>query len=105
MAAARRAATAFFDSYIAYLYGRAAARNVIDAGAALRRQLEHDQATITPAERASHPHIARLAVASTGPPVSVIAIALVDVDHGRPVRLTATLEPHGRSWLVVAVDG
>ena len=105
VAAARRVASAFFHSYIAYLYGRARARQVKGADPALRRQLAQGHATITPAERAERPRLTRLAVASAGPPVSVIAIAFVDVDHRRPLRLTATLEPHRRSWLVAAVDG
>jgi hypothetical protein len=103
--AARAAARAFFSSYLAYLYGRLPGRDVIDADQNLRWQLEHGQATTTPAERAEHPRIAHLSLASAGPPVSVVATALVDIDHGQPLRLSATLEPHRRTWLVVAIGG
>jgi hypothetical protein len=32
-----------------------------------------------------------------------VALAVVDVDHGQQLRLTATLEPRHRDWLVVAI--
>jgi hypothetical protein len=105
VAAARSVAKAFFSSYIACLYGRLPARDVTGADRSLRWQLEHGHATTTPAERASHPRLAHLSLVSAGPPVSVVATVVVTVDHGQSVRLTATLEPHRRAWLVAAVAG
>ena len=98
-------ARAFFTSYLAYLYGRLPASDVAGADQSLRWQLEHGARDHHPAERASRPRIARLSLASAGPPVSVIAVAVVDAGHGQPSQLTATLEPHRRTWLVVAIGG
>ncbi len=103
--AARTVARAFFSSYVAYLYGRLPATRVVGSDQALRWQLEHGRATTTPAECASRPRIAHLSLASAGPPISVVAVAVIDVDHDRPSRLTATLEPYLRTWLVVAITG
>jgi len=105
VSAARTVARAFFSSYVAYLYGRLPARRVAGANRCLRWQLEHGHAIITPTERASRPRIAHLSLASTGPPISVVAVAVIDVDHGQPSRLTATLELDRRTWLVVAIAG
>ena len=108
VAAARRVASAFFHSYIAYLYGRAPARQSQRRRPGSSPQLAQGHATITPAERASHPRLTRLAVASAGPPVSVIAIAFVDVDHRRPAaphrnaRATPPQLARSRSRRVVA---
>jgi hypothetical protein len=96
-------ARAFFASYLAYLYRRRPASHVAGAGQSLRAQFEHGHATLTPVERASRPHLARLSITSAGPPVSVVAVALVNVGPGRSSRLTATLEPRRGKWLVVAV--
>lgn len=105
LSTARTVARAFFSSYVAYLYGRLPATHVVGSDQALRWQLEHGRATTTPAERASRPRIAHLSLASGGPPISVVAVAVMDVDHDRPSRLTATLEPYLRTWLVVAITG
>jgi hypothetical protein len=105
VSAARPVAKAFFASYLAYLYRRRPAGRVAGAGQSLRAQLAHGHATLTPVERASHPHLARLSITSAGPPVSVVAMALVNVGPGRPSRLTATLEPRRGKWVVVAIAG
>jgi len=105
VSAARAVARAFFSSYVAYLYGRLPATRVVGSDQALRWHLEHGRATTTPAERASRPRIAHLSLASAGPPMSVVAVAVMDIDHDRPSRLTATLEPYLRTWLVVAITG
>jgi hypothetical protein len=42
-------------------------------------------------------------VAIAGPPVSVTAVAFVELGPGQPSQLSATLEPAGRTWRVVAV--
>lgn len=102
---ARGAARAFFETYVAYLSGRLPAGRVADASPALRAQLESDRAETTPAERASRSRIARLSVAIAGPPVSVTAVAIVELRRGQRSHLTATLEPAGRTWRVVAVGG
>jgi hypothetical protein len=105
LSAARPVARAFFASYIAYLYGRRPATHVAGAAQNLRTQLEHSHATLTPAERASRPHLAHLSITSAGPPVSVVAVALVDAGAGPRSRLTATLELRRGKWLVVAIAG
>jgi hypothetical protein len=102
---ARSVARAFFTTYVAFLYGRLPARRVADADQALHEQLEHADATTTPAERASRPRIAHLSLTAAGPPVSVIAVADVTTACCAPTQLTASLETNGRSWLVVAVTG
>ena len=101
--AARAAARAFFSSYVAYLSGRLPAERVADVSPALRARLEAGRAETTPAERAAHPRIDRVSIAIAGPPASVTAIAIVNAEPGQRSQLTATLEPAGRTWRVVAV--
>ena len=105
LSTARPVARAFFTTYVAYLSGRLPAERVADVSPALRAQLESGRAETTPAERAARPRIGRLSIATAGPPVSVTAIAIVDAGPGQGSRLTATLEPAGRTWRVVAVGG
>jgi hypothetical protein len=105
VSAARSVARAFFASYLACLYGRRPARHVAGADQRLRAQLAHGHATLTPAERASRPHVAHLSITSAGPPVSIVAVAQVDVGRGPSSRLTATLEPRRGKWVVVAIAG
>jgi hypothetical protein len=105
LSAARPVARAFFASYIAYLYRRRPPTRVAEADPALRAQLEHGHAKLTPTERASRPHLAHLSITSAGPPVSVVAVALVDAGPGCSSRLTATLEPRRGKWVVVAIAG
>ena len=64
---------------------------------------ESGRAETTPAERASHARIGRVYVAIAGPPVSVTAVAFLELGPGQPSQLSATLEPAGRTWRVVAV--
>jgi hypothetical protein len=104
VSAARPAARAFFASYIAYLYRRRPPTRVAGADQNLRAQLAHGHATLTPAERAARPHLVRLSITSAGPPVSVAAVALLQVGQASS-RLTATLEPRRGKWLVVAIAG
>jgi hypothetical protein len=100
---ARAAARAFFETYVAYLYGRLPAERVVDVSPALRAQLESGRAETTPAERASHARIGRVYVAIAGPPVSVTAVAFLELGPGQPSQLSATLEPAGGTWRVVGV--
>jgi hypothetical protein len=46
----------------------------------------------------------RLSITSAGPPVSVAAVALLQVGQASS-RLTATLEPRRGTWVVVAIAG
>jgi hypothetical protein len=78
---------------------------VAETDPGLRSQLEQDHATVTPAERASHPRIAHLTLSSSGPPISVLAVATVMTGCCESTTVTATLEPHLGAWLVVAVSG
>jgi hypothetical protein len=102
---ARSVATAFLRTYLAYLYGRLPATRVTGAAPALHRELAQGHATTTPAERATRPHISRITLTSAGPPISVVAVAVVTTACCAPSQLTATLEPHDNRWLVVAVNG
>ena len=103
--AARAVARAFFSTYVVYLSGRLPAERVVDVSPALRAQLDAGRAETTPAERAARPRIGRLSIAVAGPPVSVTAIAIVNAEAGQGSRLTATLEPAGPTWRVVAIGG
>jgi hypothetical protein len=103
VAAALPVAGAFFISYVAYLYGRRPASDVAGADRSLRWRLEHGHANITPAECASRPRLTHVSAAAGGPPVSVVATAVIDVGHRQLARLTATLEPYHRTWRVVAI--
>lgn len=100
---ADRTAKRFFISYIGYLYARLHGRAVADVDPQLRALLQDDRALGTPAERAARPAILHITLAPAGPPVSAIATATVVAD-GQRHRLTATLEPRARGWIVVAVD-
>jgi hypothetical protein len=103
VSAARPVARAFFISYVAHLYGRQPARGIAGADRSLQWELEHGHATITPAEHSSRPRLTHLAVAAAGPPVSVVATAVIDVGHHQLAHLSATLEPHRHTWRVVAI--
>jgi hypothetical protein len=102
---ARSVATHFFSTYLAFLYGQLPARRVTGVDRTLRHDLENGQATTTPAERTARPRVSHLSLSSAGPPVSVVAVAAVTTGCCAPSQLTATLEPGGRGWLVVAVSG
>lgn len=105
LSTARAAVRVFFETYVAYLSGRLPAERVADVSPALRAQLESGRAETTPAERARRPRIGGIAVAIAGPPVSVTAVVTVGLGPSGRSRLTATLEPAARTWLVVAVGG
>ena len=101
----RAVARAFLTTYVAFLYGRLPAARVVGADPNLRRELEQGHATTTPAERAARPRIEHLSLSPAGPPVSAVALATVTTGCCSPSHLSATLEPHGSGWLVVAVNG
>jgi|HubBroStandDraft_6_1064221.scaffolds.fasta_scaffold392015_2 hypothetical protein len=98
-------ARAFFTTFLVYLYGQLPARNVTGIDQGLRRKLAHGHAITTPAEHASPPHVIRLSLISSGPPISVTAVALGTTAESQPSQLTATLEPHHGTWVVVAASG
>jgi hypothetical protein len=102
---ARSVATAFLRTYLPYLYGQLPATRVTDANSTLRQHLQQGHATTTPAEHAARPRIAHLTLTPAGPPISVVAVAVVTTACCDPSQLTATLEPQGDRWLVVAVNG
>lgn len=104
VSSARHVARAFFTAYLAYLDGQLPARDVTSTDQGLRWQLEHGHAITTPAERASPPHIARLSLSSSGPPISVTAVAVVTTADSQASQVTATLEPHHSARLVVTVS-
>ena len=102
---ARSIARAFFTTYAAFVYGRLPAARVVGADPNLRRELEQGHATTTPAERAARLRVEHLSLSPAGPPVSVIATAIEMTGCYSPSHLSATLEPHGGGWVVVAVNG
>jgi hypothetical protein len=83
VSSARSVARAFFSSYLAYIDGRLPPARVAALDQSLRWQLERDRATTTPAERASRPRVAHLSTTSSGPPVSVVAVAIVTAGPAR----------------------
>ena len=101
---ARVVARDFFTTYVAFVYGQLPATRVIGAAPALHRELAQGHATTTPAERAARPRVEHLSLSPAGPPVSVIALANVTTGCCSPSRFSATLEPHGGGWVVVAVN-
>jgi hypothetical protein len=101
--AARRAATRFFASYLLFLYGRLPASGVADASESLQSELCQGTSLVTPAERRARPRLLRVTVVPSGPPASALASAFV-LANGTTHPLTATLEPRGRAWIVVAVE-
>jgi hypothetical protein len=104
LSSTRHVARAVLTTYLAHLYGQLPARDVTSVDQGLRWQLEHGHAITTPAERASPPHIARLSLSSSGPPISVTAVAVVTTADSQASQVTATLEPHHSTWLVVTVS-
>jgi hypothetical protein len=102
--AVRSVAQTFFRAYVAFLYGRVPPSRVNRADPALRSQLEQGRATTTPAERAARPRIAHLTLSSSGPPISVLAVATITAGCCGSSALTATLEPEHGAWLIVAVS-
>ena len=101
---ARRTAVGFFASYLRYLAGREPTRRLAWLSSQLRHQLRASIVRITPAERSSAPRILRIDLAPAGPPGSAIATATIAAG-GAQYQLTATLEPRGRDWSVVALGG
>jgi hypothetical protein len=104
LANVRRTAERFFAAYVRFLYARIPASAVPDIDPQLRSQLALARPLVTPAERSAQPKLVHLTVSTAGPPVSAIATATISSSPGR-YRLTVTLEPRHRSWIVVAVDG
>lgn len=101
---ARRTATSFFESYLRFLYGRIAPNEVGPVDPELRSQLRDGRARITPAERTTTLRILHITVSPAGPPASATATATVlagRIQH----QVTATLEPRGLDWIVVALSG
>jgi len=104
LSAARENARAFFTSYVAYLYGQLSVRRVTDLSPSLREQLDSDRAEATPAERSAHAWITHLTIAIGQERMTVVAVAVVRAG-GEGSQLTATLQPSGSAWRVVAVAG
>lgn len=103
-ALAVRVAREFLAGYLAYAYGHAPATPIHDATSALRRSLENPPARVTPAMRASHPHLISVRVRSaTGARIDVTALVndggLVDY----PISLI--LERHAHRLVVCGLGG
>jgi hypothetical protein len=61
-----RVAREFLAGYLAYAYGHTSARHIHGTTSALRRSLEAPVPRVTPAMRASHPHIVGVRAQSAG---------------------------------------
>ena len=97
-AAATRAARRFLVSYLPVLYGRRAARTIVDADAHVRAEL----AAVTRSPRAPrnrHPRIRRL-ISHAQSDGEVIAIALIDDEVHRPYQLVCQLRDRDGRWRV-----
>jgi hypothetical protein len=100
---ARRVAERFVASYLPVAYGRDGARAISGITSALRRQLLHKRAELTPVERRRRPHVVSLQTTATTP-TFVVATALVDDGGVATYRLRFTLEGRAGHWLVSGVQ-
>jgi hypothetical protein len=87
---------------VRFLYGKNTAGPVLGASPQLHAQFRRGEGRLTPAERSAAPRVLRVSVTPQGPPLSVLATATI-LAASRQWRLTATLEPQHRRWLIVAV--
>jgi hypothetical protein len=104
IARARRVAQEFLAGYLPFAYGRASPASVRGVTHALRRQLIHEHAQVTPVERRRRPRVVLLAELGQASGV-VVATALIE-DGGiafYAVRLTVRRTTRG--WLVSGIDG
>ncbi len=99
----RRVAQRFLAGYLPFAYGRGGARAVSGISSALRRQLLHKRAELTPVERRRRPRIVSLQTTATTP-TFVVATAVIDDGGVTTYRLRFTLEGRAGRWLVSGVQ-
>ena len=102
--AARRIARRFVGAYVRFLYGQLRERRSSTPTPSFGLSSVKAMRSSLPRSGPARSRILRITVTPAGPPVSALATATFHAD-GQLHQLTATLEPHGESWIVVAVDG
>ena len=80
---ARRAAELFLAGYLRVAYRRAPVQPLRDAMPALRRELAHRQADLSPAERRRDPRLVSLDVVGNGPDEASATAMVADGGQGR----------------------
>ena len=100
---ARRVAQRFLAGYLPFAYGRGGALAINGLTSALRRQLLHKQAELTPVERRRRPRVVSLQTTATTP-TFVVATAVIDDGGVTTYRLRFTLEGRAGRWLVSGVQ-
>lgn len=99
LGAARRVAARFLDGYLAFLYGRAPARQVSDVSPAVRRELERNTPRIPPAQRQRTPRVVDLQLVGQAPGAVLVTASVDDGDIAvYPVVFTVDLV--GGRWRV-----
>ena len=96
---ARRVADRFLAGYLPFAYGRDGAHAISGITSALRRQLLHERAELTPVERRRRPRVVSLQTIVTTP-TFVVATAVIDDGGVTTYRLRFTLERRAGRWLV-----
>jgi hypothetical protein len=96
---ARRVAERFLVGYLPFAYGRGGALAIDGITAALRRQLLHKRAELTPVERRRRPRVVSLQTIATTP-TFVVATAVIDDGGVTTYRLRFTLERRASRWVV-----
>jgi hypothetical protein len=104
LAAARETAERFLAGYLPFAYGRASAQSVRALTPAVRRQLIHEHAQLTPVERRRHPRVVSLEAAGQATGV-VLATALVEDGGITTYPLRLTVQRVAGAWVVSGVDG
>ena len=100
---ARRVAERFLAGYLPFAYGRGGALAISGITSALRRQLLHKRAELTPVERRRRPRVVSLQTTATTP-TFVVATAVIDDGGVTTYRLRFTLEGGAGRWLVSGVQ-
>ena len=100
---ARRVAERFLAGYLPFAYGRGGALAISGITSALRRQLLHKRAELTPVERRRRPRVVSLQTTATTP-TFVVATAVIDDGGVTTYRLRFTLEGRAGRWLVSGVQ-
>jgi hypothetical protein len=101
-AGARVAAQHFLQAYVAFLYGRRAARDLPSATANLRRHLRKTHIRVPPARAERTPTIGFLRADARDRRLVQVSVAVNDGDLS-PYRIRAIVARRGRRWLVVRV--
>jgi hypothetical protein len=103
MRRATEVAERFAVSYLAFVYGRATARSVVEITRTLRTQLARGRSPVTPIERQRRPRLLSLHTVGTMPGF-VVATAIVEDGGIAAYRLRFTLSERSRRWLVGTVE-